>query len=126
MFKSIKGAMGVAHKIDNDDAYKNEKISRHLVDGEEIQAAFKLVRDLIVITNLRFIQIDIQGITGKKTTYYSVPYSAIVMVTVESAGHFDLDGELNISISGGLEIKVEVSGDCNIHEIAGLIIKAKA
>lgn len=126
MFKSLKGAIGIAHKIDNNDAYKNEKISNHLVDGEVIQAAFKLVRDLIVITNLRFIQIDIQGLTGKKTTYNSIPYSAIIMVTVESAGHFDLDGELKISISGGLEIKIEVSGKCNIHEIAGLIIKAKA
>lgn len=70
-----------------------EELSRILVDGEEVDVAFKLVRDLIVFT-------DKQGLTGKKVEYHSVPYKSISHFSIETAGRFDLDAELKIWISG--------------------------
>lgn len=37
-----------------------------LIDGEEIQAAFKTLRDVAVITNKRLILADKEGLMGKK------------------------------------------------------------
>ena len=74
-----------------------------LADDERVERAFRLVRDLLIFTNHRFILVDRQGITGKKTSYDSIPYRAITHFAVETAGHFDLEAELKIWISGTLE-----------------------
>ena len=71
-----------------------------LIDGEHIEKAFKLVRDLIVFTNKRLILVDKQGLTGKKVEYHSIPYSKITHFLVETAGRFDRDAEMKIWISG--------------------------
>ena len=69
-------------------------------DTESIQQVFKVVRDMYVFTNKRLFLIDKQGITGRKVDYHSIPYRAITQFKVETAGHFDLDAELKIWISG--------------------------
>jgi hypothetical protein len=74
-----------------------------LADGERIEQAFRLVRDLLIFTDRRFIVVDRQGLTGKKTSYDSIPYRAISHFAVETAGHFDLEAELKIWISGTAE-----------------------
>lgn len=71
-----------------------------LAPGETLQRAFGLVRDLIVFTDRRLIFVNKQGITGSKVEYLSVPYRSIVMFSIETAGHFDLEAELRIWISG--------------------------
>jgi hypothetical protein len=71
-----------------------------LADEEQVERAFRLVRDLLIFTNRRFILVDRQGVTGKKTTYHSIPYRAITHFAVETAGHFDLEAELKIWLSG--------------------------
>ena len=71
-----------------------------LIDGEHIEKAFKLDRDLIVFTNKRLILVDKQGLTGKKVEYHSIPYSKITHFLVETAGRFDRDAEMKIWISG--------------------------
>jgi hypothetical protein len=48
----------------------------------------------------RFIVVDRQGLTGRKTTDDSIPYRAIRRFAVETAGHFDLESELTIWMSG--------------------------
>jgi hypothetical protein len=40
-----------------------------LGDGEQIERAFRLVRDAILFTNRRLIPGDKQGVTGKKMEY---------------------------------------------------------
>lgn len=77
-----------------------EELSRILVDGEEVDVAFKLVRDLIVFTDKRLLMVDKQGLTGKKAEYHSIPYKSISHFSIETAGRFDLDAELKIWISG--------------------------
>lgn len=70
-----------------------------LTDEEKVEAAFKLIRDLIVFTDRRLIMVDKQGLTGKKIEYHSFPYKSISHFSVETAGRFDLDAELKIWVS---------------------------
>jgi hypothetical protein len=71
-----------------------------LGEGERVERAFQLIRDLFIFTDRRFIIIDRQGVTGVKTTYHSIPYRAITHFSVETAGPVDLEGELKIWLSG--------------------------
>ncbi len=78
----------------------NQKYSRLLTESEEIELGFSLLRDVFIFTNKRLILIDIQGLTGKKQEYLSLPYKHISRFSLETAGTFDLDAELKIWISG--------------------------
>ena len=71
-----------------------------LAPGESVQRAFGLIRDLIVFTDRRLILTNKQGVTGSKVEYLSVPYRSIVMFSIETAGHFDMEAELRIWVSG--------------------------
>ena len=64
-----------------------------LVENENIEAAFSLFRDKMVFTNKRIIFLDKQNVTGSKKEYLSVPYHAVSVFSVESAGTFDADAE---------------------------------
>lgn len=48
-----------------------------LVNGEEIAYAFQTVRDQLIFTNKRIIAVDVQGITGKRKSFTTLPYSKI-------------------------------------------------
>ena len=76
-----------------------EKYGRLLAGGEQIELGFKLLRDVIMFTEKRMIVIEIQGVTGKKVQYFSLPYKSISRFAVETAGTFDLDAELKIWVS---------------------------
>ncbi|MCA0992719.1 PH domain-containing protein [Pseudalkalibacillus hwajinpoensis] len=93
----LSGFMGNASTMKKEDVKK--ELSNILADTEEVNAAFKLVRDLIVFTDKRLLFVDKQGMTGKKVEYHSVPYKSISHFSIETAGHFDLDAELKIWIS---------------------------
>ena len=58
-----------------------EEVNGLLITGEEIIAAFKTIRDQLIFTNERIISIDVQGITGKRKSYSSMPYSKIQFFT---------------------------------------------
>ncbi|ASS70721.1 PH domain-containing protein [Bacillus atrophaeus] len=94
----INGMFGNASTVSKASA--EEELALILIEGESVDAAFKLVRDLIVFTEKRLILVDKQGLTGKKTEYQSIPYKSISRFSIETAGRFDLDSELNIWISG--------------------------
>ncbi|MCY9164503.1 PH domain-containing protein [Bacillus atrophaeus] len=94
----INGMFGNASTVSKASA--EEELASNLIEGESVDAAFKLVRDLIVFTKKRLILVDKQGLTGKKTEYQSIPYKSISRFSIETAGRFDLDSELNIWISG--------------------------
>lgn len=71
-----------------------------LAPDETLQRAFGLVRDLMVFTDRRLILVNKQGMTGKRVEYLSIPYRSIVMFSLETEGHFDLEAELKIWLSG--------------------------
>lgn len=91
------------------------------VEGENIISTYRGIRDGVVFTNKRIISINVQGITGKKKDFTSMPYSKIQVYSVESAGVFDLDSELEIWFSGVGKAKFEFTSDCNVSEICKLI-----
>lgn len=77
----------------------NESWGRILAHGERFELGFKMIRDRFIFTNYRVILIDVQGVTGSKVDYHSIPYRAITQFSLESAGTVDLDGELKIWVS---------------------------
>ena len=62
-----------------------------LCADERIEKAYKLLRDKWIFTNKRLIIQDVQGVTGKKREYMSVPYRSVERFSVETAGTFDMD-----------------------------------
>lgn len=76
-----------------------EKYGRLLCEDEQIELGFQLIRDTFMFTNKRLILIDVQGLTGSKVEYKSMPYKNITRFSLETTGTFDLDAELKIWIS---------------------------
>ena len=97
----FSGLIGNASQKDNSKVER--QLENILIPNEQIDLAFVLVRDLIVFTEKRLILVEKQEITGKKTSYKSIPYHSISRFTVETSGHFDLDSELKIWVSSALE-----------------------
>ncbi|KKB34678.1 PH domain-containing protein [Bacillus thermotolerans] len=77
-----------------------QTLEQILIEGERIEKAFQILRDLIVFSNRRLIFIDKQGVTGKRIEYHSVPYRSVTHFSVQTAGTFDLEAELLIWITG--------------------------
>ena len=90
----------LGHASEADVAEVEENLEQVLAEGEKVERAFALVRDLLIFTNRRFIVVDRQGLTGRKTSYQSIPYRAITNFVVETAGHMDMESELKIWVSG--------------------------
>ena len=102
-------------KVDNDSFGKI--INDFLIDDEIVVGAYKSIRDGVVFTNKRIIAINVQGITGKKQDYTSIPYSKISTFSLETAGVFDLDAELELYMSGVGKVKFEFTGSTDVKEI---------
>ena len=93
-----------------------------LARGEQIEGAYQLIRDLFIFTNKRLILVDRQGITGHKVEYHSLPYKSITHFSVETAGHFDLDAELKIWVSGSpMPIQKQFNKQLNIYRVQGVL-----
>lgn len=82
-----------------------DKISTLLIEGEEVIDSYKSMRDGVVFTNRRIIAVNVQGITGSKKDFTTLPYKNIVAYSVETSGTFDLDSELEIYFSSLGKVK---------------------
>lgn len=89
--------------------------------GEQIIQTFRGIRDGVVFTNKRIITINVQGLTGKKKDFTSLPYSKIQAYSIESAGVFDLDSELDLWFSGMGRVRFEFVARANVSEICRII-----
>ncbi|MBK8053365.1 MAG: PH domain-containing protein [Saprospiraceae bacterium] len=89
--------LGNAGTVSQDELVK--KYGQLLIDTEEIELGFKLIRDTFIFTNKRLILVEIQGLTGSKIEYKSISYKSISRFSVETAGTFDLEAELKIWVS---------------------------
>lgn len=116
----FKNAEYLKLKPVNDNAYA-DMITPMFVPGEEILSSFQTIRDGVVFTNKRIFVINVQGITGKKKDFTSLPYSKIQAYSVETAGTFDLDSELELWFSGLGKIKLEFVSRANVSEICKMI-----
>ncbi len=88
-----------------------------LIAGEEIISEYMAIRDYVIFTNKRIIAVNVQGITGKKKDFTSLPYSKIQAFSIETAGVLDLDSELELYFSGLGKVKFDISGSNDIAEI---------
>ncbi len=104
------------------DAVRNE-VSGLLIGGEEAVMAFQTVRDQVVFTNKRIISIDVQGLTGKKKSYSSLPYSRIQYFSIQTPGFAELfpDSELFIMFSNTFTARFEFRGNVDIGLIGRMI-----
>ncbi len=100
----------------SDNSFAKE-LSALLLDDEAIISTYQSMRDGVVFTNKRIIAINVQGITGKKKDFTSMPYSKIQVYSIESAGVFDLDSELEIWFSGVGRVKFEFAGNADIAAV---------
>lgn len=101
----------------------NNEAANLLIDGENVIGSYKTIRDSIVFTDKRIITINVQGISGKKKDYTSLPYSKIQAFSVETAGTFDLDSELILWFSGLGKVKFNFTGQSDIVTIGKEISK---
>ena len=94
-----------------------------LISGEECVLAFQTVRDQLLFTNKRIISIDIQGISGKRKSFTSMPYSKIQYFSIQTPGLVELipDSELYIMFSNGATAKFEFKGNTDIGRIGRII-----
>ena len=92
-----------------------------LVDGEQPVAAFKTVRDQVIFTTKRIFVVNVQGITGKKTSYFSYPYSKVQYFGVETAGVLDIDSELVLAFSNGAKLSFDFRSSVDIRRLSALI-----
>ena len=91
------------------------------IPGEHIIQSFRGIRDGIVFTNKRIIAINVQGITGKKKDFTTLPYSKIQAYSVETAGTFDLDSELDLWFSGMGRVRFEFVARADVPGICRMI-----
>ncbi len=116
----LDGLMGNASEIE--PARIEGDFARVLAGGERIEKACQLLRDLFVFVNKRLILVDKQSLTGSKVEYHSLPYRSITHFSVETAGHFDLDAELKVWISGSpIPIQKRFNKQLNIYDVQSVL-----
>lgn len=87
-----------------------------LVNGEEVIASFKSIRDFGAITNKRIIYFDKQGLIGKKIEAYSIPLKSIDMFSSENVGIIDLTTEFQLWTRVGV-MKMSFPKNVDVHNI---------
>ena len=98
-----------------------DKVDQLLIDFEEPIAAFQTVRDGLVFTNMRVIAINIQGVTGKRRDFTSLPYKRIQAFSIETSGVFDIDSELELWFSGLGKVRFEFTSSADAAELCRII-----
>ena len=97
------------------------QVAPFLIQGEQIVFAFRSVRDFVVFTNKRLIAANVQGITGAKTDFTSLPYSRIQAFSVETAGSLDRDTELDLWYSGLGKVRLEFKRNVDIRQLSQMV-----
>ena len=67
----LSALLGNAAEADVDEIERT--LEQILADDEQVERAFKLVRDLLIFTNRRFLLVNRQELTGRKTAHMSIP-----------------------------------------------------
>lgn len=95
-----------------------------IIPGEQVVGCYQAIRDYVLFTDKRIIACNVQGITGKKQDFTSLPYKNISVFSVETAGMLDLDGELELYFAGLGKVHFDFSGKCDIKAIGRHIAQA--
>lgn len=107
--------------ISNDEV--RGEVDGLLIADEKVEFAFKTIRDQLVFTNKRIISIDVQGITGKRKSFATMPYSKIQYFSIQTPGFMELfpDSELFVMFTNGFTAKFEFKGAVYIGKIGRML-----
>lgn len=107
--------------ISNDEV--RGEVDGVLIADEKVEFAFKTIRDQLVFTNKRIISIDVQGITGKRKSFATMPYSKIQYFSIQTPGFMELfpDSELFVMFTNGFTAKFEFKGAVDIGKIGRML-----
>ena len=107
--------------ISNDEV--RGEVDGLLIADEKVEFAFKTLRDQLVFTNKRIISIDVQGITGKRKSFATMPYSKIQYFSIQTPGFMELfpDSELFVMFTNGFTAKFEFKGAVDIGKIGRML-----
>lgn len=107
--------------ISNDEV--RGEVDGLLIADEKVEFAFKTIRDQLVFTNKRIISIDVQGITGKRKSFATMPYSKIQYFSIQTPGFMELfpDSELFVMFTNGFTAKFEFKGAVDIGKIGRIL-----
>lgn len=113
--------LGNAGTVSQEELLKD--YGKLLINGEEIELGFKLIRDTFIFTNKRLILVDKQGVTGSKIEYKSISYKSISRFSIETAGTFDLEAELKIWVSSEQvpSIKKQFNKSVNVYDVHNVL-----
>ena len=113
----------VFHLKPIDESEVRQDVKELFVDGEQIIESFKTMRDQLIFTNKRIIAIDVQGITGKRKSYSTLPYTTIQFFEVQTQGFAEIfpDSELFIQYANGFTAQFEFKGNVDIRKIGKMI-----
>jgi len=100
-----------------------EMLEGLLIDGEYIVSSFVTARDMVIFTNKRIVSVDVQGITGSRKSFATMPYSNIQYFTIQTVGFIEAfpDSELFISFNNGFTATFEFKTNVNMREIGKMI-----
>ncbi len=93
-----------------------------LLENEVVEARFKTVRDIAIITDKRIIVIDSQRITGKKKEIYVIPFKSINMYSTENSGTIDFNSEVELWTRAG-HIKLNLKKGIDVHRFSKILAK---
>ena len=107
--------------ISNDEV--RGEVDGLLIVDEKVEFAFKTIRDQLVFTNKRIISIDVQGITVKRKSFATMPYSKIQYFSIQTPGFMELfpDSELFVMFTNGFTAKFEFKGAVDIGKIGRML-----
>ncbi len=106
----VNGVLGNLSEVSVDEL--NNEYGGYIMSNETIQTGFKMVRDVMILTDKRIIEFDKQGATGQKMSVESINLDAIINVTAETSGFGADDSEITITyitspyfkVSGGAAV----------------------
>ncbi len=99
---------------------RNEVYS-FMIPDENIVQCFQTVRDQVIFTDKRVFVLNVQGITGKKVSYFSYPYSKVIYFGIETAGLLDIDSEFTLTFADGTCLQFDFKSKVDIKSICANI-----
>ncbi len=105
-----------------------EQYGAYLIEDETIKTGFTLIRDTVIFTDKRIIELDKQGTTGQKARVTSIWLDSVIGVSVETAGFGIDDSDITIKYisspyfraSSGVEVEEKTFEFPKKYDVQGL------